>query len=229
LVNTIRSLEAFDPYLFTKRIDVIGVGATGSRITMTLARLGISTLHIWDFDTLEDHNLANHDHSLTPEDVGKSKVDAIGDAVSRVAGIEVVRHNARVDGSQRLGEVVFLLTDTMSSRREIWEAGIKYKIATSLMIETRMGKDNGRVYALNPCKPRHIRGWEDTLYSDEVAVVSACGTSISVGPTAEAITGFAVWQMVRWFDIERGAVSDTLDNELLISMYPPMVITRNFN
>lgn len=72
----------------------------------------------------------------------------------------------KVDGSQELGDIVFLLTDTMSSRKEIWNAGLRYKMRTSLLIETRMEKDAGMIYTLKSQQTRHIKDWEKTLYED---------------------------------------------------------------
>jgi len=42
-----------------KRVDIIGAGATGSHVVMLLAILGFTNIHVWDFDRVEAHNLAN--------------------------------------------------------------------------------------------------------------------------------------------------------------------------
>lgn len=226
-INPNRHLSVFDPYKFgDKRVDVIGCGATGSRIAMSLAKLGISNLHIWDFDIVEAHNIANQ--IFEQDDIGKNKVDALAKHILEATGLQVNVHVQKVDGSQKLGEVVFVLTDTMSSRKEIWGKGIRYQLQIQLMIETRMGSDNGRIYAINPCKRSHVKAWEDTLHSDEVSEISACGTSISVGPTAEIVSGLAVWQFVRWFESEKN-IDEESDQEILFSLRPMQTITRQFN
>jgi molybdopterin/thiamine biosynthesis adenylyltransferase len=225
-VDPLRHLSVFPPHAFgARRVDVIGCGATGSRIALSLAKLGVENLHIWDFDTVEGHNLANQVFGLG--DVGSLKVEALDRLIQRDSGVRVKPHAEKVDGSQDLGEIVFLLTDTMASRKEIWERGLKLKLRSKLLIETRMGADNGRVYAFNPCKRSHILEWEKTLYSDGEAEVSACGASISVGPTAEIISGLAVWQMVRWFTVEQGG-QDDLDNEIIFSLRSLITMNRQF-
>lgn len=226
-VDPLRHLSVFSPDAFgDKRVDVIGCGATGSRIVLSLAKLGVENIHVWDFDRVEEHNLANQVFGI--EDLGANKAEALSKIVLRDAGVKITAHDERVDGSQELGAIVFLLTDTMASRREIWEQGIRYKLACSLLIETRMGADNGRVYSVNPNRLAQVREWEKTLYSDEEAEVSACGTSITVGPTAEIISGLAVWQMIRWFSVERGG-EDSLDNEILFFLRPTLtIINRSF-
>jgi len=225
-VDPLRHLSVFKPHAFgARRVDVIGCGATGSRVVLSLAKLGVENIHAWDFDTVEEHNLANQAFGLG--DVGLLKVDALALLVQRDVGIAIHTHAEKVDGAQSLGEVVFLLTDTMASRKEIWDRGLKLKLQTRLLVETRMGADSGRIYALNPNLLGHIRAWEEAWYPDEQAEVSACGASVSVGPTAEIIAGLAVWQMIRWFTIEEGG-DDVLDNEVILGLRSMNTISRQF-
>ena len=226
LIDPLRHLSVFDPHAFgQRRVDVIGAGATGSRITLSLAKLGVENLHVWDFDQVEEHNVANQVYGLG--DIGSPKVDALAEIVKVQTGLAITAYNERVDGTQPLGDVVFVLTDTMASRKKIWEGAFRLKMRTSLMIETRMGADSGRIYAVNPNRPKEVKGWEATLYSDDEAEVSACGASVSVGPTAELISGLAVWQMIRWFAIEQGG-DDELEHELIVATRPMALIGRRF-
>lgn len=226
IINPIRHLEVFSPHKFgEKRVDVIGCGATGSRIVLSLAKLGLENIHVWDFDKVEEHNIPNQVFGL--KDVGSPKVRALAKLVKTSTGAKIATYNKRMDGTQKLGEIVFLLTDTMSSRKQIWNGALKFKLQTKFVIETRMGADSGRVYSINPNKPSHIREWEKTLCNDGEAETSACGASISVGPTAEIISGLAVWQMMRWFNIENGA-EDELDNEIMFGLRPMTLFSRKF-
>lgn len=213
-VDATRHLEVFDPDRWgDRRIDVIGAGATGSRIAVSLAKLGITNLHVWDDDVVEEHNVANQIYGN--EHIGQFKVDALQQIIQDATGTNIFIYRERACSSIRCGEVVFLLTDTMESRREIWE-GLKWKPHIGLVIETRMGVDQGRIYAIHPINPAHIRRWEETLYDDEESEVSACGSKISVGPTAELISGYAVWQFLRW-----AADTDApLENEIIFGVRP---------
>lgn len=225
-VDPMRHLLVFSPQSFVnRRIDIIGCGATGSRVAIELARLGIEHIHVWDFDRVESHNLANQ--CFGSDQVGMSKTEALAAIVARDTGVELYTHDVRVEGGEGFGDVVFLLTDTMTSRREIWEHGLKLKLSTQYMIETRLSADGGRIYAIDPRNPRHIRGWEATLYSDEEAERSACGGTISVGATATMIAGLAVWQFLRWWAVRMGG-SDELDQEIIISTRPMHTMSRRF-
>ena len=130
---------------------------------MDLAKLGIKNIHVWDFDTVEAHNVANQAFGL--EHVGMKKVSALFEIVKAQTGIEIQTHDEKVDGTQKLGAYVFVLTDTMASRKEIWSKGLKLKLQVSLLVETRMGVDQGRVYVLDPKKPSNIKGYESTPVS----------------------------------------------------------------
>jgi hypothetical protein len=117
----------------------------------------------------------------------------------------------------------------MEARKNIWDSSIKMKMSTKLMIETRMGADNGRIYSVNPTNIYDIRGWEDTLYSDDETEESACGATTSVGPTANIIAGMAVWQMIRWFNLQTDDNAPSLENEVIVSLNPFMIFTTMFN
>ena len=223
-IDPSRHLSVFSPDAFgAQRLDVIGAGATGSRIALELAKLGVQNLHIWDFDLIEEHNIANQAFGVN--DIGQLKVDALAERIAVDTGLEVTAHNEAVTGRTQLGDYVFLLTDTMSSRKEIWEGAIRYKPTVKLMVETRMGKDEGRVYAVRPCIPTEIREWEATLCEDEEASESLCGARTTVGPTAAMVTSFAVWAFLRHLNwVAEGGDQPELENVFFAN--PPMTMTR---
>ncbi len=217
-IDTSRHIDVFSPdALGNVRVDVIGAGATGSRVVLSLAKLGLENIHVWDFDIVEPHNIANQVYRLG--DVTRFKVEALQEIVLEATGTRVNIHNEKVDGSQKLGEIIFLLVDSMAARKQIWERAVRNKIRVKLMLETRMGTDSGRVYTILPADPDQIAKYEENLYEDVEAEVSACGTSMSVGPTAEVISGLAVWQMMRWAAIKQGK-PDTLNPEIIFGLRP---------
>ena len=227
-IDTIRHISVFNPIDFgTTRVDVIGCGATGSRIAMSLAKLGILNLHLWDFDHVEGHNIANQIFGIA--DIGQSKVEALAHRIQADTGLTPTVHNERVDGTQVLGAVVFVLTDTMSSRKEIWEKSIRYRPHVRVMVETRMGVAEGRVYTINPLHQVEIDRWEATLCADEVAVESTCGSRTTVGPTAELVSGQAVWSFIRWWQHQLpGSEIERPASEYIFGVLSPIVISTRF-
>ncbi len=228
-VDAMRHQKVFSPVKFDNtRIDVIGVGATGSRIAMGLAKLGVINLHIWDFDKVESHNIANQIYGNN--DIGKFKVDALAELIKTQTNLSVTKHCEAVNGRTALGSVVFLLTDTMSSRKEIWEGAVRYKPFIDVMFETRMGVDLGRTYTVRPTSPDDVKFWESTLCGDdEVVVVSACGSQITVGSTAEIVSGLAVWSFINWFNWYSPSPTpvERMPRETIFGVTPPCILTRS--
>ena len=123
MLDTSRHHKIFSAHAWgDRRVDVVGVGATGSHVVYNLAKLGVKNIHVWDADVVEPHNVANQLYELPH--VGMNKVDALKETIERSTGAQITAHNEWVDGTQEFGDVVFLLTDSMSSRKTIWEQGL---------------------------------------------------------------------------------------------------------
>ena len=231
----LRQLSIFDPADFENRsVSVVGAGATGSYVALLLAQIGITNMTVWDFDKIEDHNLPNQMFFL--EHVGLQKVDALKDIIIKKCGFEIKTRNEKVvDQKDVRAKYVFLLTDTMSSRKEIFENILKGSMNTDLVIETRMDSDNGRVYAFNPNSPAQVKDWESTLYTDEEASESLCGASVSIAPTVSLIASYAVWKLIQHFDVEYGpnrtkekGKEEDIENEIVFQVGPENLFKRRF-
>ena len=197
-VDTSRHILYFNPELFKGRIDVIGVGAVGSKIAIELAKLGLEDIHIWDADIVEGHNIANQAFYLA--DIGKPKVQATAEHCKLASGTEVTQHNQFITDPVRLGRVVFLAVDTMEHRKAIFENCLKNKFTTDQVVELRMGEEELRVYGFNPNTRQEIIDWTDTLVDDEETVESACSAKTTVGATATMTAAFAVTRFMQWFN-----------------------------
>lgn len=62
-----------------KRVAIIGLGSFGSHIAVELAKAGVETFHLFDFDTIEVHNLARHTASV--HDIGRLKTDVMEETI----------------------------------------------------------------------------------------------------------------------------------------------------
>lgn len=65
------------------RIGIVGCGATGSATAMLLVRLGIGQILLIDNDIVDITNL-NRLHGATSDDVGKPKVEVVGETLSNI-------------------------------------------------------------------------------------------------------------------------------------------------
>jgi molybdopterin/thiamine biosynthesis adenylyltransferase len=215
-----RHAELFDPYTFNTPVTIIGAGATGSWLALCLAKLGIDNITVWDFDTVEEHNVPNQLFGI--KHIGMTKTGALSDILQEQVDLkEPIKIKTEAFTDQRLSGIVFLMVDSMKARKEIWDNSIKMKSAVKLLVEPRMGLSEGRIYNVNPMDLNHIKRYEDCWYSDEQSEVSACGTSQTVITTAMSVASSCARQLINYVnDVE-------LDNEILIDfMYNQIFPTR---
>lgn len=218
MISTIRHQEIFNSQEFKNLpITIIGAGATGSRLFMSLIELGLTKIKVFDFDKVEAHNLANqafmHDH------IGFPKVEALSHLAALKTGSGALPDTLQfidkaVPCDEKIEGVVFLLTDTMDSRRAIFDECLKDNLDVFYVIETRMASSYGDIYGFVP-HGKEGDAWLATLTSDEEAETSACGSSISVGPTASIIANLAVWHFINYLTDR-----DALDNRSHLFLKP---------
>lgn len=221
-INIMRHESVFNPADHPYPIHVIGAGATGSRVFAALVELGISDIHVYDDDIVEDHNLANQIYTV--HDINQEKVEGCRHFAEQKLGAvpdTMYFRNRKVTPEYIAaggvsGGVVFILTDTMDSRRNIFTTlqrrcipsensitdSSAIRNAPMLIIETRMGSTHGNIFTINPFDSIACKAWKETLVddTDEDAIeLSPCGTALSVGTTASLIANYAVWQMMQFF------------------------------
>jgi molybdopterin/thiamine biosynthesis adenylyltransferase len=238
-----RQLGLMDPRQIGKKsISLIGVGATGSMMAFFLAQLGwgnspqgCGVLKVFDGDIVENHNLANQMYSH--EHVGMAKVNALDDIILKKCGFHIETHNEMVTNQNSVKSTyVCILTDTMKSRKEIFDNCLQFSFDTDLVIETRMGLRDGRIYAFNPSNKDHVEEWKKTLYGDDVAEVSACGASQSIMTTVGFLASLASTRIVQHFNSRYGSGSlngkdgkmPPMWNEVHFSLYPESFYMRQF-
>lgn len=227
-VNYIRQAPVFDPEVFGQtEVDVIGAGASGSHVVFQLCKLGVKNIHVYDFDNVESHNICNQIYR--PCDVGKPKVEALKEIVKEFSNIDITVHNEELtEKSPKLnGEYVFVLTDTMSSRKDIVTNCIVDNYKTRVCIETRMSSSEGRMYCFYPTSKQSMERWYSTLYSNEEAERSPCGSKISVGSTASYLASMSVWQFIKFVQFQEGKTDDLPEFELFFNTKPFTILNMD--
>jgi molybdopterin/thiamine biosynthesis adenylyltransferase len=222
-MDFLRQIEIFKPHIHgEKRIDLLGVGATGSYICFLLSKEGMNNIHVWDYDIVEPHNIPNQIY-FERNHIGMKKVEALKSIIKDATDTKIICHDQKVTKDKiDLGSIIFLLTDTMSSRTEIFNSNLKNNPSISCVIETRMGSNSGRVYTFNPNIIYEYEQWQETLCGDDEAEVSACGGSISIASTASLIASIACWQMKKVLN------RNPFENEVIINTNPWFILSRNF-
>lgn len=198
-VEITRHMSIINTVQHNPPIHIIGAGATGSHLWMTLIELGFTNITVYDFDTIASHNLANQ--LFNANQVGQYKVHALAELYKLKTGKDAPETlqfiNAKVTGEEPMAGIIFLLTDTMESRRQIMQGIVNNKLCP-LVIETRLASSYGNVFTVNPFDNTAVKQWFSTLVKDEDAEASPCGASITVGPTVKIIANMAVWQLINF-------------------------------
>ena len=189
----------FDPNQHWQQTHIIGLGATGSRFAEELARLGVSNVHLYDFDTVGPENIRNQRYF--PAHVDMKKVDALA-SIMQAINPDIVLHtyDERFDVTRQLSGTVCLMVDTMQARKDI----VDTTIATwcddiPLVIDAGIDIDTGRSIAFDPSHPEHVLKWGGYWKPDsETPAANVCTDVRSAGVIAGITTGLSVQQFIRW-------------------------------
>lgn len=117
-----RQIGLFDPERHADtRIIIAGLGNIGSHTALALARMGIKHFTLYDFDTIEAHNLSSQAYKV--DDVGTVKTDALAGMMRALHHeIEIETVLAPFTGKEIEQAADFILisaVDSMEARREI--------------------------------------------------------------------------------------------------------------
>lgn len=181
-----------------KRFLIVGAGAIGSFVAMTLAKMGARNITVVDGDTIEEHNLANQ---MYPEAfIGAKKVDALKQVVKDYSGVEI---EAIGDMWTEPGlihrDIVISCVDNMEVRRWLWDA---YKGSIELFVDGRMGAEVLRAFAIDPRKASNIAYYERTLHTQAQATEDRC-TAKSIIYTVNGVASFMLNLIKRSLNGER--------------------------
>lgn len=168
-MDFLRQLDLFKPS--EAKVVIIGAGAIGSFTALTLAKMGIKNLTVYDWDTVEKHNIPNQFYRIS--DIGKLKVDALKEIVKDFSNIEIKSINAKIKDVQFDCDFLIVAVDNMKTRKEIFES-IKYTIFIKKLIDARMGAEVFKILTINPSDIDDIEMYEKTLHSDEDATEEPC-------------------------------------------------------
>ena len=157
------------------RVTIIGAGAVGSFTCLTLAKMGVTDITVFDGDTVEEHNLPNQWYK--PDHVGWNKTDALWDIIVDFTGVELRAHSCHYTREPLTG-IVICAVDTMDTRLLLWREVRKFK--PDLYIDARMGAEVGKVLVVHPSDPSSCRRYEDDLYPSSEALHAPCTAKATV-------------------------------------------------
>lgn len=201
-MNLSKSFEFFNPDNCTEKINIIGCGSVGSAVAELLARFGLKNVNLYDFDVVEEHNLANQ--MFTTKNLYKPKVEGVYDRwveINPEASKTIKLYGNGWDG-QKLSGYVFLCVDNIELRKKIVEAN-KYNTNIKAMFDFRTALTSSQHYAADWSKQQSIQNLLDTMdFTHEEAEknvpVSACKVALCVMPTVWSVAMAGVVNFVNF-------------------------------
>ena len=228
--SILRHVDIINPNNIGAPVHIIGVGATGSHLAYVLTKIGIRNLHLWDMDTVEAHNVANQ--FQTNGNVGQKKTESIVSLLDQFVRLDegdVILHDKEFDpetDKPMLSGHVFLMVDSMDTRKQIVEKALQYNPRIIRVYETRMDVRMGSGHSFDPNSCAEVQNWHANWYPDSAVVeeTSACGASQTMLPTVFALVGLLAWEFVHAVNeqpVDQHLVVG-LDRPMLEHMYPTM-------
>lgn len=156
-------------------VVIVGAGAIGSFTALTLAKMGVEDITVYDDDGVSEENISNQFYRIN--DIRQYKVDALQSVLLAFAGVNIKPIMERYTAQPlSLRGTVIAAVDSMSARRTIWEQFVNQAECVNY-IEARMGAELGQVFTLRkPLRKEDIAFYdnENILYPDSKVAPLPC-------------------------------------------------------
>lgn len=196
MMDLSKSYEFFQPEKYDGRIHIIGCGSVGSTLAENLARCGVTKMTLWDFDTVESHNIVNQ--MFSQQHIGKPKVEALADILADINPYIKDELELQPKGWQGklLSGYIFLCVDSIELRRQFVEKHMDSPYVKAVF-DFRTLLESAQHYAadwsdlkmketlLNSMQFSHEEAAEETP-------VSACGITLGVATTVRLVCALGV-------------------------------------
>ena len=196
MMDLSKSYEFFQPEKYDGRIHIIGCGSVGSTLAENLARCGVTKMTLWDFDTVESHNIVNQ--MFSQQHIGKPKVEALADILVDINPYIKDELELQPKGWQGklLSGYIFLCVDSIELRRQFVEKHMDSPYVKAVF-DFRTLLESAQHYAadwsdfkmkqtlLNSMQFSHEEAAEETP-------VSACGITLGVATTVRLVCALGV-------------------------------------
>ena len=160
-----------------RNVIVGGAGSLGSFTSLLLARMNFKPF-VYDFDKIEEHNLAGQFFGYN--DVGSYKVDALRRRIQDFALVSINVSKDPYDQNSYTDKFMFSCFDNMKAREIFFNNWCKYvennynekdKHKVPIFIDTRLNFENMQIFCVTPDK---IEDYKKSLFSDDKIPDEVC-------------------------------------------------------
>lgn len=189
---------------------VVGVGAIGRQVALQLAAIGVPSIQLIDFDTVEVENLAPQ--GFYPADIGTPKVEAVADVCRAInPDIEVYTANRKFRSLQFTVGAFFCCVDGIETRKQIFNSIIE---RADFFVDGRMSAEYLRVLTVHDDASREY--YSTTLFPSSEAYQGPC-TAKSTIYCSNVAAGIMVSQFAQWlrgYPVDKDIDLNLLTNEM---------------
>lgn len=147
-------------------VAIIGTGSIGSFTALTLVKMGIKDLTLYDHDVVQLQNISNQFFPINS--LGMPKVKSVEAECLRHAPEELPLISAIDEfysGQELPNQIVIALTDNIEGRASAFKAA-KESFMTEFFIDGRMNANLVRILALNPKNKELSEKYEKDFLED---------------------------------------------------------------
>jgi hypothetical protein len=146
-MNHVRHQNIYTIPYYTQ-VAIIGAGGIGSITAVTLAKMGVNFIHLWDADTVGTENIPTQLHPVS--NVGKYKAVSTAELIyqfSDEARVMVNTERFTADSVVK-SHIVISAVDTIRARQDIWDA-VLHSPSVQWYIDARMSAEQFQMYVVN--------------------------------------------------------------------------------
>lgn len=201
-----RQLDIIDQDLLKFPITIVGAGGIGSWTTLALTQMGCQDIKIYDFDKVEDHNIASQ--FFKEEQKEMFKVDALAKNVKEQTGVKIFGFRKKIEETKIDKGLLIICVDSMEVRKWIAE---NYKNSKLYIIDGRMGGLQMEIYNME------ANIYPKTIIPDEEVSHDSC-TAKAIAFNCMVIGGL-IGNLVRQYakkEIQSGSLVYLFENNSLL-------------
>lgn len=181
----VRQADIIPLECLTKKITIVGAGAVGSWVSLSLAKMGFTNQEVYDFDEVSTENMNCQFYPIG--DIGRQKVDALSDLVHTFTGANIRCFNHKVTKLDKINtDILITAVDSMKVRKLLDDISIR-----RFTIDPRMAAEYASMEVVDMRKNSHVDNYKKTIYSDDEAAHERC-TAKATMYTVNLIAGQVV-------------------------------------
>ena len=140
-------------------ISIIGAGSIGSFTALALAKLGCSSIRVYDHDVVEPQNIGCQLYG--EKHLKQNKAEALSSIISELAGVRLKWIGEKWTKND-VSRIVVCAVDSQEERRKIWKV-LQNNQHIGLFIDGRMGGELMAVYCVDMANQDDMKRYEKVL------------------------------------------------------------------